>query len=518
MNNDITHCGGALPPVDIADLTVGLNPEQLSAVTARNSGSLLVLAGAGCGKTAVLTRRIAFLARFGISPARICALTFSRKAAEEMAHRLVKLDSSCGGENAPTVTTFHAFALKVLKEETAGRRNFDRLGFSGGAVLMEARERIEMLSRVSSAQARKTLRMSVTDLDAALELLSSFPERAVEKWGEADAKLLMKIESDFSAARRDAGLWDFSDLIGGCLELFKKFPDVAAVYAKRYDVILVDEFQDTNPMQIDLLDMLLGNSEGGASATLYAVGDDDQAIYGFRGADIRPIMNFTSRFKDARIIKLQINYRSVESILNCANKLWVDKRPEYRKTLVSGLTDPPAGCRKPRALRFRTQAQALDWIMKKADSISREANIPVCEMALLFRLNETLSSASDYLKTLESSAGRDAAHPQIKMLTVHASKGLEYPVVFLCDLEEGVFPHYRMRKERGINSWADFFKALVSPKKADAPGCDLGEELRLFYVGVTRARRFLFFITASKKPVYGRMMNFAPSRFLRLAR
>jgi len=491
---------------DNSDILSTLNPEQLAAVTAPNRGSLLVLAGAGCGKTAVLTRRIVFLARSGIPTQRVCALTFSRKAAEEMAHRLAKLDPSCGGPNAPLVTTFHAFALRVMQEKYEGASNFNRIGFDGGAELLETRQRLEILAQVSTTAMRKSLGMGIMELDSALDLLASFPEKAAEKWGGADIDTLTTIDRAFSDARKSRGLWDFSDLIGGCLELFRSQPQIAAACAARFDTILVDEFQDTNPQQIDLLDILLT-----AGATLYAVGDDDQAIYGFRGADIRPIRNFTTRFKDASIVKLQINYRSIPAILNCANRLWVDKPAEYRKTLVSGLKTLPSGCRKPQTVRFGTQAQMLDWTLDKARALERKENIPVNTMAMLFRLNDSIASVSDYYK----SKGLSGENLPL-MQTIHASKGLEYPVVFLCDLEEGVFPHYRMKKEARIDSWMDFVRAVVKPKpKADAD-CDLDEELRLFYVGVTRAMRYLYFATAAKKPFHGRMTNFTPSRFLKL--
>jgi superfamily I DNA/RNA helicase len=495
---------------DNADLLSNLNPEQLTAVTAPNSGSLLVLAGAGCGKTAVLTRRIAYLARSGISPKRVCALTFSRKAAEEMAHRLEKLDPSCGGANAPLVTTFHAFALRVLQEKFEGQHNFGRIGFDGGAQLLDTRQRYELLARVTSPATRKTLRMGLAEIDAALNLLASFREKAVKKWDDESVRLLTQIENDFSELRRSKGLWDFSDLIEGCLKLFKEHPRVAAAYAARYDAVLVDEFQDTNPAQIDLLDTMLTSG-----ATLYAVGDDDQAIYGFRGADIRPIMNFTARFKDAKIVKLQINYRSIPAILNCANRLWVDKPAEYRKTLVTGLATLPTGCRKPQTMRFGTQAQALEWILGKARFIQRRENIPITSMAILFRINDTLASAASHYNEMGIPAD---GLPQL--LTVHASKGLEYPAVFLCDLEEGVFPHYRIPKETRIDSWTDLLKAIIKPApktKLDA-ACDIDEELRLFYVGVTRAQRFLYFIPVTQKPIYGRAMNFTPSRFLKLVK
>jgi superfamily I DNA/RNA helicase len=491
---------------DNTDILSTLNPEQLAAVTAPNSGSLLVLAGAGCGKTAVLTRRIVFLARSGIPTSRVCALTFSRKAAEEMAQRLAKLDPSCDGPNAPLVTTFHAFALRVLQEKYEGVSNFARIGFDGGAQLLETRQRLEILARVSTTAMRKALGMGIMELDSALDLLSTFPEKAAEKWAGANIGLLTEIERAFSEARKSRGLWDFSDLIGGCLELFRAHPAIAAAYAARFDAILVDEFQDTNPQQIDLLDILLTSG-----ATLYAVGDDDQAIYGFRGADIRPIRNFTARFKDASIVKLQINYRSIPAILNCANKLWVDKPAEYRKTLVSGLKTLPSGCRKPETARFGAQAQMLDWALDRARALERRENIPVNAMAMLFRLNDSIASVNEYYKS-KGLSGDDLP----LTLTIHASKGLEYPVVFLCDLEEGVFPHYRLKKEARIDTWMDFVKAVITPKPPAGADCDIDEELRLFYVGVTRAMRYLYFATAAQKPFHGRMTNFAPSRFLKL--
>jgi superfamily I DNA/RNA helicase len=493
---------------DNADLLSGLNPEQYAAVTAPNCGSTLVLAGAGCGKTAVLTRRIVFLVRSGIAPQRICALTFSRKAAEEMAHRLAKLDDRCRGTCAPLVTTFHAFALRVLQQKFDGVRNFNRVGFNGEAVLLDHRQRLEILASVSTTAMRKTLRMSITELDSTLNLFLSFPEKISQKWSDTERELITKIERDFSEVRKSRGLWDFEDLIRGVIELFNKYPQIAASYSGQYDAILVDEFQDTNPMQIDLLDMLLSNG-----ASLYAVGDDDQAIYGFRGADIRPIRNFTTRFNNASIIKLQINYRSIPPILNCANRLWLDKPAEYRKTLVSGLSTMPSGCRRPVVMRFKAHTQMLEWVLNKARFISSKENIPVNSMAMLFRINDTLNAVSDQYRD----KGFDSESlPQ--MFTVHASKGLEYPVVFLCDLEEGVFPHYKLPKEIRIDSWRELLSELLKRETKTGIDCSFDEELRLFYVGVTRAQRFLYFVTVASKPFYGRMTNFVPSRFLKLVK
>jgi superfamily I DNA/RNA helicase len=495
------------------DLLSGLNPEQLTAVTARNSGSLLVLAGAGCGKTSVLTRRIAYLVRQGVPPGRICALTFSRKAAEEMAHRLLKLDTACGGKNTPLVTTFHAFALRVLRERYKGRCNFNRIGFNDDNILLlDGKRRFELIAQASTPAVRRALGMGIIELSSALELLLSFPEKASKRWSDEEFSLLAKIEHEFFNLRKARGLWDFADLICGGLELFSKYPDIADDWGGRFDAVLVDEFQDTNPMQIDILGVLLR-----FGASLYAVGDDDQAIYGFRGADIRPIRSFTTRFRDAAIVKLQINYRSVTAILECANRLWAGKPAEYRKTLISGLKPQPSGCRKPKTMRFGTQAQALEWILGRARFIERREKIPIGSMAVLFRINDTLTAVANHYKNMGLT---DDKIPQL--LTVHASKGLEYPVVFLYDLEEGLFPHYRLRKEKRVHTWLEFLKAIVKSKSEldidEARDCDIEEELRLFYVGVTRAQRYLFFVTASNKPFYGKEMAFRPSRFLRLVR
>ncbi|MFP4163502.1 MAG: ATP-dependent helicase [Chitinispirillaceae bacterium] len=494
---------------DCADLLDGLNEEQHRAVTVPNSGAVLVLAGAGCGKTAVLTRRIVYLIRLGIKPCRICALTFSRKAATEMAHRLSSLDPACcGGPAPPLVTTFHSFSLRALCEYMHGVTNFRRIGFRGEVKLLSNRQRLELLAQSSTTEQRKALMMSLTELDSTLSQLTVFPEKVKEKFTGSELNLLSSIESRSSQARKGNGFWDFSDLIKGALELFRKHTGIAQAYSRRFDAILVDEFQDTNPMQIEMLDILLSSG-----ASLYAVGDDDQAIYGFRGADIRPIRNFSSRFKDSQIVKLQMNYRSIPVILDCANRLWLDKPQEYRKTLVSGLNPPPKGCRKPVLMRFRKQDQMMEWVLGKARFIQRREKIDIASMAMLFRINHSREwVAGEYKKS-----GLDPALlPQ--MLTVHASKGLEYPVVFLCDLEEGVFPHYKLPKKNPVKSWTDLLVRLARPRAKVVGEGDFEEELRLFYVGVTRAQRFLFFVTVGEKSFYGRVMSFRPSRFLDLVK
>lgn len=489
------------------DLCAGLNDAQLRAVTAQNVGSILILAGAGCGKTSVLTRRIAHLAKNGVDPKRICALTFSKLAAEEMRLRLAKFDNEKISFSSTHVSTFHAFALHVLKEKINNTTNFERIGFSGNAVLMTSSEHISTLSQIANEPLRNALDMTIYDIEAALNMLSLFPEKAQKKFGAEKILLLKKIETKFLDLRKSQGVWIFNDLINSVITLFKNHKDIGEHYANMFDVILVDEFQDTNPAQIALLELLLKSK-----ATLYAVGDDDQAIYGFQGADVTSILNFETRFKNASIIKLQTNYRSVTPILNFANKLWADKPLAYRKILVSGLSNNIKGCDKPQTIFTKTFEDALARIMKIAKSHEAKEKIKICDMVILFRLNDTLNTAR---KFYESKNINENNFPQL--LTIHASKGLEYPVVFLCDLEEGIFPCYQISKKQKIKTWGGFFKRVfksLSDDEIEDAKCDFDEERRLFYVAITRAERFLYLFSSRQKTYRDKTETFKHSRLL----
>jgi superfamily I DNA/RNA helicase len=483
-------------------LNSGLNIEQQAAVTAGVSGHLLILAGAGCGKTTVLTRRIAYLCLSGIDQNRILALTFTKKAADEMVARVRLLDGLDRNNVLPLITTFHGFGLRVLSESVNGKQNFNRIGFKGNLRLIDERERLELLAAVSTAAERKSLGADLCKLDDLLSKKAVFPEK-LTSLGVEQIAVLSAIEQRLAKKMRLDGLWDFSDLITGLMQLYREYPDVIEHYAKKYDVILVDEFQDTNPMQINILNFLIS---GGAR--IFAVGDDDQAIYGFRGADIRPTIDFCGYFKGAGILKLQTNYRSVPEVLDIANKLFKDKNPAYRKLLLSGRYKKYSGC-KPSQLFFGNQKQMVEWVLKKAAFINRRDSIPVEKMVMLFRINQSIKAVSEFVLEL----GGDAASPQL--LTVHRSKGLEFPVVFLCDLEEGVFPSYRVPAIRPLGSFLELIISLFKKKKKPEE-CDWEEEKRLFYVGITRAERYLFFMSVGEKPVFGRMRKFRHSSLLKL--
>ena len=484
-------------------ITDGLNPEQLLAVTADTAKPLLVLAGAGCGKTLVLTRRIAFLAKEFCAPERILALTFTRAAAREMAGRLGTFTNENTGRGAPLVTTFHAFGLRVLLEAIKGQTNYSRLGYAGRPRLVSAQARLRMLAEASTRNERVLLGTDLLELDALVLRRLVFPQKSDVLSAEQEA-CIDSIAHRYAQAKKRAGLWDFSDFISGALSLFELEPFIAEQYTSRYRAILVDEFQDTNPVQVALLKRLLSTDK-----PFFAVGDDDQAIYGFQGADRRTIIRFAEHFPGSAILKLQTNYRSTPAILAAANKIFRNKPKQYRKVLRAGLvakTDS-AEQRRPVKKVFEAEREMVSWLVDTMHKLRTNHALDYSGMAVLFRLNQTRDRMESLFKQEPAFKAR-----MPRLLTVHSAKGLEFAAVFLCDLEEGIFPD-----KRGMSHNPSVFEMLAALLKGKKSGGDeLEEEKRLFYVGVTRAQRFLWLLSVRKKELYGRTMRFEPSRFLRL--
>jgi DNA helicase II / ATP-dependent DNA helicase PcrA len=492
--------GTAIEVQDCDPIFSNLNSEQVDAVNSELTRHILVLAGAGCGKTTVLTRRIAFLIRSEIAASAILALTFTRKAADEMAARAGKSDLIPPCSPIPLITTFHGFALKVLSEKIDTISNFERIGYSGNIRLASETERLSMLSSISKPEDRRSFGLDLLKLDALLAKYEVYPEYRPDDENCLNA-YLKEVARQLNTKKLACGMWSFSDLLAGCLQLFNQYPQIASLYTQRFRAILVDEFQDTNPIQIRLLKRLLSDT-----TTVFAVGDDDQAIYGFRGADIGPTIEFTKYFEGARIVKLQTNYRSVPAILDFANKIFIDKSANYKKILISGKYPDHMG-RWPSWHRFETQSTMVRWVAQKAFNLRKEHKIPYSSMALLFRINQTL----EFVSVLINAEVPDIS--DITLLTIHKSKGLEFPVVFICDLEECVFPSYRIPEKRAIHTFKDFVVELFRKRKPIQ--CDWDEERRLFYVAATRAEKHLFLLSVRNKKVYGRLRKFEHSRFCR---
>ncbi|HMA64038.1 MAG: UvrD-helicase domain-containing protein, partial [Fibrobacterota bacterium] len=249
----------------IQSLPADLNDEQAAAVTADYNHHILVLAGAGCGKTTVLTRRISYLIANGFEPSSLCALTFTRKAADEMAERI----RTCvnGDTGAPLIHTFHSFSRTILLDTIDGKPNFYQIGYSTLPRLLEETDRWRMLANLTNGEERRRYNLDISSLDNHLARFEVFPE-CIKGITPEKYAYLKSIFERFTVVKKSDGLWDFSDMLRGCLELFRGNDAILNHYRAAFRAVLVDEFQDTNPLQIDIVKYLLGDA-----INLFAVGD-----------------------------------------------------------------------------------------------------------------------------------------------------------------------------------------------------------------------------------------------------
>ncbi len=309
-----------------------LNPAQKEAVL-HHSGPLLVLAGAGSGKTRVITQRIAQLLERGVPPRAIVALTFTNKAAGEMAERVfhqLKQKQQHGATKQLTICTFHSFGLSVLtRDRTAVGGTFTI--FDQGDCLAAVKE---ILGRMNAGRKFDASAILGRISNAKNAFLS--PEAFQERPGDAYDEITKLVYPRYEAALKNFRAFDFDDLVCGVARLWNERSDILAKWRERYRFILVDEYQDTNRAQLELLRLL---SE--PHRNICVVGDDDQAIYAWRGADVRNILEFEDHFPGAKVIKLEQNYRSCKPVLDVANAV-ISKRPDvkHRKVLF---TERPGG-------------------------------------------------------------------------------------------------------------------------------------------------------------------------------
>ena len=302
----------------------GLNPQQAAAVTHRG-GPLLIVAGAGSGKTSVLTRRIAYLlAEGGAHPGQILAITFTNKAAAEMRERVAALV----GPHAERmwVATFHSICVRILRAQSAllGTRNSNFTIYDSD----DSRRLLGMIAKEQQLEVKKfTPRMLATAISNHKNELrdpSEAMDRALED-SDRTAQTVAAVFTEYQARLQAANAFDFDDLIGETVALLRAHPEVAAYYRRRFRHVMVDEYQDTNHAQYVLVRTLVGGAEGDDDevgvppAELCVVGDADQSIYAFRGATIRNIEDFEHDYPDARSILLEQNYRSTQTILTAAN-------------------------------------------------------------------------------------------------------------------------------------------------------------------------------------------------------
>lgn len=316
----------------LTDLLSGLNPQQREAVR-HTEGPLLILAGAGSGKTRVITHRIAYLVeQRGVSPSAILGVTFTNKASEEMRERIAQLVSPEKGRRL-TISTFHAACLKIL------RRHIHLLGYKNDFLIYDAADQLALVKGCTEAlSVNEDLYPPRTFLTRISQLKHQLmtPAEFAEKGGDfgLDDKL-KKVYALYQERLVAAQGLDFDDLLGLTIRLFESVPEVCQRYREQYEYILVDEYQDTNPAQYRLIGLLTSDRRN-----LCVVGDDDQSIYAFRGADVANILSFERDFPDAKVIILNQNYRSTRTILAAASAVIENNTKRKSKQLF---TENPAG-------------------------------------------------------------------------------------------------------------------------------------------------------------------------------
>ena len=617
-------------------LLAGLNPAQYDAVL-HDGGPLLVVAGAGSGKTRVLTHRIAHLIQGGLSPFEILAITFTNKAAGEMKHRV-------GGLVGPVaekmwVSTFHAACVRIL------RRDVERLGFPGRFSIYDQADAVRLVGYVIRDLNLDPKRFPPRSVHGTISMAKNEnvgPSQFTEQAEQIFQRKIGEVYVEYQKRLLQAGAMDFDDLLMRTAQLFREHPDVLASWRHRFGHVLVDEYQDTNPVQNDLVLQL---AEEHRQVTV--VGDSDQSVYAFRGADIRNILEFEEAFPDATVVVLEQNYRSTQSILDAANaviarnvgrkpkELWTDKgsgdkivryhaddesdEAQFVANELAKLHDHDHMRWGDMAVFYRTNSMSrvieeflvrvgipykvvggtrfydrreikdalayLRAIVNPTDEVSvkRIINTPkrgvgdssigkldawasangesfdqavlrfdeagvggraatgiekflvmtteirklqaepatIIEEALersgylaelqnersveaegrLENLSELVGMAREYetvddfleqVSLVSDTDDIDEEESTVTLMTLHAAKGLEFPVVFLVGMEDGVFPHVR---------------ALGDPS-------ELEEERRLAYVGITRAMQKLHLTSAWSRMMHGQTQYNPPSRFL----
>jgi len=627
------------------ELINGLNDRQKEAVLATD-GPCLVIAGAGSGKTKVLTHKIAYDIESGIKPWNILAITFTNKAANEMKERIEKLIGDAAKDL--WMGTFHSICVRIL------RRYIDRIGYKTDFVIFDTSDQKTLIKEC--LKALKVDDKIFTDRGVLSEISNGKNEMlepkaySVKYSGDFRKEKIAEIYELYQRRLRENNAIDFDDIINFTIKILSENPDVLDYYTEKFKYILVDEYQDTNKAQFTLVS-LLASKYGNVTA----VGDNDQGIYSFRGADISNILNFERDFPGTRIIKLEQNYRCTGNILKAANavikhnenkydkKLWTEneeghlpciycgedeydegryiveqinhlKTEEYYKNsdftilyrmnaqsraiedilmregipykVIGGLkfyerkeikdiiaylrlihnsadnlslkriiNEPKRGIGKTSIDQIqeisdktgnsmyeiirnaqeygltrvysnsRDFIEQMEYLKSKKDelkisdliketlnktgytkalenenSVEAETRIENLEefltVAIEFEEESADNTLAEFLENITLSSDIDGMEDQddsVTLMTLHSAKGLEFPVVFLVGMEEGIFPGY---------------KSIGEPQA-------LEEERRLFYVGITRAKQYLYLTCAKHRTIFGSTSYNQVSRFVK---
>ncbi|HEV2695533.1 MAG TPA: UvrD-helicase domain-containing protein [Verrucomicrobiae bacterium] len=345
-----------------------LNPQQRQAAATIN-GPVLILAGAGTGKTRVITYRIAHMVDKGIKPGNILGVTFTNKAAREMQERVTKLlpkrpraKSEEEKANRPTICTFHSLCVRIL------RVHIEKLGYKRNFVIYDASEQVAAVKKILSAISAKGEK---TDPGAVLAMLSKFKNGGEKSaaFGDPSVRALAQhIAKRYESALHACNAVDFDDLILLTLRLFREHPDALEACRAKYQYVMVDEYQDTNAAQFELVHSLTS-----VHRNFCVVGDDDQSIYGWRGAEVANLLNLEKHFPEVKIVKLEQNYRSTTTILHAANaiiknnvqrrgkSLWSDKGPGSKIQLNAYNNDEDEAREIVSQIEFKRIAHRIAW-------------------------------------------------------------------------------------------------------------------------------------------------------------
>ncbi|MBI2635067.1 MAG: UvrD-helicase domain-containing protein [Parcubacteria group bacterium] len=613
------------------DIFDDLNDKQIEAIKV-SAGPVLILAGAGSGKTKTLTHRIAYLISQGIRPENILAVTFTNKAAEEMRSRVQKLLTT--NYKLPTtdlfIGTFHSFGVKILREE------IEKLGFKNNFVIYDEDDTFalakDIRSELNFPQDKLKAGMLLNIVSKSKNELKDL-EEVLTNEGELYRNRILQFGEIYKQRMSAANAVDFDDLIVLPVKIFQKFPEILKKYQNRYQYILVDEYQDTNHAQYTLVNLLADKYKN-----LFAIGDPDQAIYGWRQADFRNILNFEHDYSNAKIIKLEQNYRSTQNILSAASQI-ISKNVERKEKTLWTKNPPGAPIEVTETANEREEAE---FIINKVLDLNKNLNIGLDNAVVMYRTNaqsrtleeaclyaglpyrvigavkffqrkeikdivaflrliqnsddeislkrvvgimgkrayanfeiefeklkktaKTLSPAElikavikktsyyDYLSSKFSGTGPDGepesesriknvreliglsfkydktepvlalseflaeaalmtenppplgnalraseknipqgwGSEKLNLMTLHSAKGLEFDAVFIAGAEEGLMPHSRSAFSLG----------------------ELEEERRLCYVGLTRAKKYLWLSFAKQRSLWGERNETMPSRFI----
>jgi ATP-dependent DNA helicase UvrD/PcrA len=358
------------------DYAAELNQQQLAAVTAP-PGPLLVIAGAGSGKTRTLTYRVAYLLENGIDPRNILLLTFTNKAAREMLGRVANLlpvDASglWGG-------TFHSVGNRIL------RRHGTALGYSSGFTIMDREDQKDLIDAVVASAGIDPKQIRFPKGDVLAEIFSfvvntekPLEELLAEKFPYFLPLLekIQDVQQRYEKKKKATNSMDFDDLLQKTLSMFQQHERIAEIYRRQFQFILVDEYQDTNKIQADLVDLLAREHRN-----VMVVGDDAQSIYSWRGANFQNILEFPKRYPDAQVFKIEMNYRSVPEILEVANAAIAANVQQFRKRLSATRESKAL---KPALVALNDSGEQAQFVSQRILEL-RDENVDLNDIAVLYR-------------------------------------------------------------------------------------------------------------------------------------